>query len=80
MNAPIWLIQDKGGHVNGGNKSCDGLTGKLLRKMAVDTSVITEVARQASSFDFANLPDGANLNTWTSSAKRVSFFSLGAPT
>ena len=33
--------------------------------MAADISVITEVARQASSFDFANPPDGANLDTWT---------------
>ena len=45
------------------SKSCDGLTGKLLRKIAADISIITEVARQASSFDFANLPDGANLDT-----------------
>ena len=28
-------------------------------------SVIMEVARRASSFDFANPPDGANLDTWT---------------
>ena len=33
--------------------------------MAAGISVIMEVARQASSFDFANPPDGANLDTWT---------------
>ena len=47
------------------NKSRDGLTGQATEKMAADISVITEVARQASSFDFANPPDGANLDTWT---------------
>ena len=33
--------------------------------MAADSSVIAEVARQASSFDFANPPDGVILDTWT---------------
>ena len=32
--------------------------------MAADISVITEVAQQASSFDFTNQPDSANLDTW----------------
>ena len=33
--------------------------------MAADSSVIAEVTRQTSSFDFANPPDGAVLDRWT---------------
>ncbi len=44
----------------------------------MDISVIMEVARQASSFGFANPADGANLDTWTIPQLK-SFFGLEAP-
>ena len=46
--------------------------------MAVDISAIAEVAQQASTFNSANAPGDANLETWTIPQLKVFLWPQGA--